>query len=116
MAGIIFLKTKDRKKIVRFYQEKVGMEIWFEQADCTILKHGNLLLGFCQRDSIDKSGIITFFYQTRAEVNQMFDKFKEKADDKPCENPKYRIYHFFAHDPEGRTIEFQYFLDPVKFK
>lgn len=114
MAGIIFLKTKDRKKIVRFYQEKVGMEIWLEQADCTILRHGNMLIGFCQQDSIDQSGIITFFYQTRAEVDQMFDKFKEQADDKPRDNPKYRIYHFFAQDPEGRSIEFQYFLDPVK--
>lgn len=31
----------------------------------------------------------------------------------PRENTKYRIYHFFGVDPEGRTVEFRHFLHPV---
>ncbi len=113
MAGIVFLKTKRLADVVRFYCEQVGMNVWLEQADCTILQHGNLLVGFCQRDTADTGGIITFYYPTRADVDQMYEKFRPAGATSPQQNNKYRIYHFFAEDPEDRTIEFQTFLDPV---
>lgn len=43
----------------------------------------------------------------------MYEKFHPAGATGPQQNDKYRIYHFFAEDPEGRTIEFQTFLDPV---
>ena len=89
------------------------MKIWLEQADCVILKHGNLLLGFCDREELDTCGMITFFYPMRAEIDAMYEKFRDSAKDKPRENEKYDIYHFFAEDPEKRTIEFQAFLHPA---
>ena len=114
MAGIVFYKTTKYHDIVTFYRNTVGMEVWLTQADCTILKHGNFLLGFCQRDSADTCGIITFYYDDRKEVDKMYVKLKDLALDKPKINDKYQIYQFFIHDPEGRTVEFQYFLHPVK--
>lgn len=39
---------------------------------------------------------------------------KDTADAEPRENKDYKIYQFFAKDPEGRTLEFQYFMHPVK--
>ncbi len=61
MAGKIFLKTQKIKDIESFYAEKIGMRMWLRQEDCMILRHENLLLGFCLRSEIDRSGIITFF-------------------------------------------------------
>lgn len=113
MAGIVFLGTKRLAEVVRFYCDRVGMTVWLEQADCTILQHDNLLVGFCQRDTADTCGIITFYYPTRGDVDRMYEKFRAEAKTTPRVNEKYRIYNFFASDPEGRTIEFQTFLDPV---
>lgn len=114
MSGILFFKSKDRSRLKKFYHTKVGMNIWLEQADCTILKHGNLLLGFCDRKEPDACGMITFFYPTATEVDKMYEKLKDLAQAPPKANEKYQIYHFFAMDPEKRIIEFQAFLHPVE--
>jgi nitroreductase len=113
MSGILFFKTKDKDLIKEFYLSQIGMEVWLEQKDCVILKHGNLLVGFCTKDEVDTCGILTFFYPTREDVDKMYEKMKTSAEDKPKENEKYEIYHFFAKDPEDRSIEFQTFLHPV---
>lgn len=34
------------------------------------------------------------------------------CDGAPRENPRYRIYHFFAADPDGYRLEVQRFLHP----
>jgi catechol 2,3-dioxygenase-like lactoylglutathione lyase family enzyme len=116
MAGIIFYKTTRYDEIIAFYTDTIGMEVWLEQADCTILRHGNLLLGFCQRDSADTCGIITFYYDDQKEVDRIYSRVKDFALDEPKVNEKYNIYHFFGKDPEERIVEFQYFMhhvDPV---
>lgn len=113
MSGIIFFKTKNLRLIKDFYIERIGMELWREQADCIILKHGNLLLGFCQREEPDIQGIITFVYENTDQVYNMYKKFRAEAIAEPVVNEKYNIYHFFAKDPEGRLVEFQNFLQPV---
>ena len=113
MNGIVFFRTQRLEHLRRFYLDEVGCEIWLEQADCLILRHGNLLLGFCDRDAADLQGTITFVYDTREEVDRMFDRLRAAATTEPDYNPKYRIYHFFAKDPEGRAIEFQRFEEPV---
>ena len=73
-----------------------------------------MLLGFCLRAKVDKDGIITFFYNRKEAVDEAYQQFKAIAEHKPRLNPKYRIYHFFARDPEGRSIEFQWFQDKMK--
>ncbi len=113
MSGIIFFKTKNLRLIKDFYIERIGMELWLEQADCIILKHGNLLLGFCQREELDTQGIITFVYENTDQVYNMYKKFRVEAMAEPVVNEKYNIYHFFAKDPEGRLVEFQNFLQQV---
>ena len=113
MAGIIFFKTQQLKSIIHFYQERIGMTVWLEQADCTILQHGNMQLGFCQRDQTDTCGVITFYYDTREEVDAMYEKFHGCSLQSPQKNDKYKIYHCFVKDPDGRSVEFQQFLEPV---
>lgn len=113
MAGIVFFKSQAIGRLEEFYTGQIGMEVWLRQEDCIILKHGNLLLGFCTRESVDRSGMVTFVYTTREEVDAIYDRLQEIAQEAPRENEKYRIYQFFATDPEGRILEFQCFLHSV---
>jgi len=113
MSGIVFLKTLRLADIRQFYLKQIGCHVWLDQADCTILKHGNFLFGFCQRDKAESDVMLTFFYDTKEEVDRMYERLKSVSISSPSQNDKYRIYQFFARDPEGRTIEFQCFDHPV---
>lgn len=109
MAGIIFFATEKYDRIVEFYNKKIGLELWMDQGGCSIFKSGNLLLGFCDRDKSETDGCITIFYETKAEVDSAYECLKDIADKPPEDNPQYKIYHFWAKDPDGRTLEFQSF-------
>jgi len=110
-GGIIFFQTMIQAELKQFYMKEVGCELWLDQGGCQIFKHGNMLFGFCQREKVDDKGMITFFYSSKEEVDKMYLKFKNIAAAEPKDNPLYRIYHFYAKDPEGRNIEFQYFWE-----
>ena len=114
MNGIVFFKTRILDKLREFYIDQVGCELWLDQGDCLIFKHGNLLIGFCDRGEADRGGIITFFYDSQELVDRMFEKFESLAESPPKMNDRYRIYNFFACDPEGRTLEFQWFGHELK--
>jgi hypothetical protein len=58
--------------------------------------------------------MITFFYPSREEVDRIFAELQDIASTDPAENQRYRIYQFFAADPEGRALEFQAFLHPLQ--
>ena len=113
MGGIFFLRTNKQSELETFYTERLGMERWLQQPDCIILKHGNLLLGFCQRDTSEVQGMITFVYDTKEKVEQIYRQLEDIADNPPRINKKYQIYQFFAKDPEGRILEFQVFLHSI---
>ena len=110
MAGIVFLRTEDLKRIVGFYTDLVGMSVWLEQPGITILRHENLLIGFQQHSTSDIAGVVTFFYPARSQVDGMSEVLRGVATGPPRTNEHYRIYQFFARDPDGRLIEFQQFL------
>lgn len=111
LGGIVFFQTKMQAELSKFYTEKVGCKLWMDQGGCHIFQHGNMLFGLCQREVADTLGMITFFYSSRESVDEMYEKFKDLAVEKPKDNETYRIYHFYAKDPEGRNIEFQYFWE-----
>ncbi len=114
MAGIIFLKTGDLKAVEEFYCKGLDMELWIDQGTCKILKHDNLLLGFCKGEEPEREGVITFFYENKEKVDEMYGRLKDIAEAPPVENERYNIYHFYARDLEGRAIEFQTFLHELK--
>lgn len=116
MAGIVFLKTTNLEKIKAFYTDIIGVTVWIDQEDCVIFKHDNFLLGFCQREGdIGTGWLLTFFYRTMTEVDEIYAKIKEFSVTEPQKNDKYKIYQFFAKDPEGRDLEFQAFLHKLDF-
>jgi nitroreductase/catechol 2,3-dioxygenase-like lactoylglutathione lyase family enzyme len=110
MSGLIFLPTSNLPAAITFYKSKLGMDLWLDQGDCAVMQYGNLLLGFCERSGGPFEGIITLFYETREEVDATHQTLQDLAEGPPKENEAYRIYHFFARDPEGRQLEFQTFL------
>ncbi len=110
MSGIVFLKTTNMEAVRNFYVDRIEMEVWLEQAECVIFKHGNLLLGFCSGKKSDIEGCFTFFYPQTKDVDEKYETFSDCAVGKPERNERYNIYNFFAKDPEGRTVEFQSFL------
>jgi nitroreductase len=114
MSGIVFYNTKMLDELVDFYQTQLGMEIWLRQVGCTILQHGNLLVGFCQSDRVQNDGLITLFYENPDEVDAIHSDLGSLAEGAPKVNEKYRIYHFYARDPEDRGLEFQTFLHPLE--
>lgn len=113
MSGIVFMKTKQLESIHRFYTETIGCDLWLDQGGCVILQHGNLLLGFCAADTAETGGILTFFYPSDKDVDRMYERLAGTSDAPPRHNDRYRIYQFFARDPEDRVLEFQYFMHPV---
>ncbi|WP_458205384.1 VOC family protein [Haladaptatus sp. NG-SE-30] len=109
MSSIVFFASESRAETVSFYTDRLGAEVWLKQPDCTILKYDNLLFGFCQRDSADTEGILTFVTDDREGVDRLYDELADCAREKPAGNPRYDIYHFFADDPEGRAVKVQTF-------
>lgn len=113
LSGLIFLKCKDLSLCRDFYMNTVGMNVWLEQPQICILRHGNFLIGFHETGEIDDGCLLTFYFETNEGVDEMYNKVKDTASSAPKVNEKYRIYNFFAKDPEGRDIEFQRFLHDV---
>ena len=58
--------------------------------------------------------VVTIKEKNVSNLKQLYEKFKKISNGPPKENPRYQIYHFFTKDPEGRTLEFQYFMHPLK--
>jgi len=114
VSGIVFFRTAARDRVVAFYRERLGFEAWLEQdGGCTILRHDDLKLGFCDAasaDDVDTDGIVTVYYDTREAVDEKHADLADVATGEPRENDDYDIYQFFAEDPEGRTLEVQTFL------
>ena len=115
MAGIVFYRTEQLVGVTDFYLHEVGCELWMDQGDCRILRHGAFLFGFCQRpgEKAETCGILTFVYADRDSVDRAWEAHQVRALAPPREHPDYPIYNFFARDPEGRLIEFQAFTGEV---
>ncbi|WP_439026278.1 VOC family protein [Haloarchaeobius sp. DT45] len=110
MSGIVFFRSANYETVARFYREEVGATVWLEQSACTILRYDNLLFGFCDAETTETEGILTFVTDDREGVDAFYEQFEDRARDEPSVNEAFDIYNFFAEDPDGRTMEFQTFL------
>jgi len=110
MSGIVFFTTTERSEIVDFYTERLGFDPWLEQTACTILRNGNLLLGFCDGEQTEDEGVVTVYLDSRNEVEEWYSRLEDVAIGDPVENERFEIFQFFGEDPDGRTFEIQTFL------
>lgn len=112
MSGIVFFKTRNLPLMREFYHHKLGMKLWRDQGKCLIFAYREMLIGFCQAETAELTGTITLLYNSQLEVNHVYERQRDIATTEPKLNSAFKIYHFWAKDPEGRDLEFQYFLRP----
>jgi hypothetical protein len=114
MSGIVFFRTERRAEVTAFYEERLDFDRWLEQdGGCSILQHGNLLVGFCDAAVTDTEGIVTVVLEDEAAVDDMHRALSDVARGPPEANDDFDIYQFFADDPDGRTLEVQTFRHPT---
>ena len=114
MPGFVFFRTACRERVVEFYTDRLGFEVWLRQeGGCTILRRENLLVGFCEADTSETAGIVTVAVDDKAGVDALYEELADVARGEPTDNEAFDIYQFFAEDPDGRAVEVQTFRHPV---
>ncbi len=114
---VTFLYVKDLEKSAGFYAEVIGLEQVLDQGGCRIFRvAGEAFLGICrdEKRAVVPEGV-TFTFVT-PDVDQWHARLVAAGAaivTPPRENVRFKIYNFFARDPEGYLIEFQRFLDPA---
>lgn len=116
-SAITFLQTDDLEKTSNFYENVMKCPLVVDQGDCKIYQiTKESFIGFCIHDFLEKdkkSICMTFVCSSKEEVDNWYQYLKKEKvpiKDEPKENTKFKIYNFFAEDPNGITIEIQYFL------
>jgi catechol 2,3-dioxygenase-like lactoylglutathione lyase family enzyme len=114
---ITFLHSEDLLATKQFYNKVLGLQLVRDQGSCVIFKvNENAFIGFCEHITpidTDRSVILTLVTD---EVDDWYDVLQEegiKLISEPEQNPKFHIYHFFFHDPDGYWIEIQRFDEPL---
>ncbi len=118
-GGIIFLGCEDLEVIRSFYGDFLDLSLFKDQGSCLIYNlPGGDYLGFCNhleeapRD--EKAPLITLLCENRSEVDVVYENFVEAdivLESEPSDTEEFKIYNFFARDPEGNMLEIQTFLD-----
>ena len=118
-STITFLQTDSLEKTADFYVNLLNCKLIVDQGQCHIYETSKgAYIGFCSHEFLDRDKntvCLTFVCDSTEEVDQWYEKLKTKGvkvKKPPAENKKFRIYNFFAEDPNGITIEIQFFLHP----
>lgn len=112
---VAFMHSGDLDATHRFYNELLGLPLYKDQGACRIYEvRPGSYVGFCTHfpEATKDAIIITLLTD---DVDGVYERLKSEpgieVGDPPAENPRFRIYHFFASDPDGYKIEVQKFLD-----
>ncbi|MCF7890069.1 VOC family protein [Candidatus Bipolaricaulota bacterium] len=113
MSGIVFFKTEDLSGLKAFYKKRIGAEVWKDQGRCIIFDKKGFKFSFCEAEGEPETcGVLTFLYESREAVDEIYGHLEDIAISEPVSRkPEFDIYQFYGEDPEGRTLEFQCFLD-----
>ncbi len=114
---VTFLYVRNLEQSANFYAETLGLEQVLDQGGCRIFRvAGEAFLGICghpEHKTAPKGFAFTF---VTPQVDAWHDRLAAKGvtiEAPPEENERFRIYNFFARDPDGYLLEFQRFLDPA---
>lgn len=112
-AHITFLRVADLDRSHSFYSGGLGLALVLDQGGCRIYRLTNTaFLGVCERDDPGSDGVVVTIVGDQ--VDDWYARFAAAGadiDGPPRDNPEYRIYHFFARDPDGHLLEVQRFWD-----
>jgi catechol 2,3-dioxygenase-like lactoylglutathione lyase family enzyme len=115
-AGLIpFYGTNNLVETDRFYGHLLGLQLYKDQGACRIYEVlPGAWIGFCTHMEVaigEHSPIITLLTEDVDGMHRHLVEQGYQPDSEPKENPKFKIYHFFAKDPNGYLVEIQKFLD-----
>ncbi len=115
-AQITFLPTTDLAACAHFYETIMLLPLIVDQGSCRIYQvTDGGYVGFCQNANVLPNTERIILTLVCDDVDDWYARLTTQGvtiEHAPRENTDYRIYHFFARDPEGYRLEFQHFLDP----
>jgi catechol 2,3-dioxygenase-like lactoylglutathione lyase family enzyme len=115
-AQIVFVPVADLERSARFYEQALRLSLSVDQAGIRIYQAAaGGFLGLCQSDGplpADDRLVLTFVTDEVDAWHARLTAQGVATDGAPRENPRYRIYHFYARDPDGYRVEIQRFLHP----
>src|SRR5690606_14872304 len=110
-----FFYTQDGPKTWAFYEQVIGLPLVLDQGGCRIYRvAGDSYVGFCEREGARPTDGALFTLVTD-ELDAWAAHLKAHGVEfakEPQHSAEYRIYHFFARDPNGYLLEVQRFDDP----
>jgi catechol 2,3-dioxygenase-like lactoylglutathione lyase family enzyme len=115
-AFIPFYPVHDLAATRDFYQREVGLELERDEARCLIFRAAGGYLGFCLHDGPipDTDGLTLALIAPDVDaVYQRLRRLGVETEQAPRRNEHYRVYHFFARDPDGYRVEIRRFLEPL---
>ncbi len=117
LLGELALRVNDLAKMVAFYRDVVGLEVWREYADCVFFRiadgvegHPQTLVLFDRNVEVgrERSTIDHFAFVIGLED---YDERRRQLERlgvqvRPKEFPRFHWRSLFIADPEGNTVEF----------
>lgn len=115
-SAITFIPVSDLARSAAFYGEVLGLTQVLDQGGILIFRVavGGYFGIVAKSEPIEPDQRIMLTLVTD-EVDGVYARLAAAGtpcDGAPRENPRYRIYHFFAADPDGYRLEVQRFLHP----
>ena len=112
-AHITFLRVADLDRSHGFYGDGLGLPLVLDQGGCRIYRlTPTAFVGLCERENPGSEGVVVTIVSD--DVDGWYSLMAGAGADvegRPRDNPEYRIYHFFARDPDGHLLEVQRFWD-----
>ncbi len=110
---IAFFGSQDLETTHKFYTGLLGLTLAIDQGACRIYRvPGGGFIGFCEHLEVSCAGRAPILTFVTNEVDRVYEKSRRlgvKVLSEPKVNDKFGIYHFFAEDPQGYTVEVQCF-------
>ena len=117
LLGELGLRVNDLPRMVGFYRDVVGLEVWREYQDCVFFRiadgvegHPQALVLFdrdvevgCERSTIDHFAFVIAL-EDYDERQRQLERLGVKV--RPKEFPDFHWRSLFVADPEGNTVEF----------
>lgn len=114
--SIVFLPTASLSETARFYEGVLGLELALDQGACRIYRVARAgYWGFCESQQPIAEPERTILTLVSDDVEGWHRRLADAGvpvDGPPRTNEAFRIFHFFARDPNGYRVEVQRFLDP----
>jgi catechol 2,3-dioxygenase-like lactoylglutathione lyase family enzyme len=114
---IAFYPCHDLEATRNFYERDLCLPLVRDQGTCLIFGVAlNAHVGFCQHDAVleHRGLIVTLLTEDVDGFYQRLRQLGVETEAAPKQNDTYRIYHFFALDPDGYRVEVQRFLEPLE--